>query len=395
MTSLHDIRIRPHGVVVIAAAALAILAFTLAAPAGAAERPASISRFGLDGLLDPGSGGRGAHPPPATGGNLLLSKGVLTPLEDVAGAASTAYFGANNGGELVGLYSDAGAGVPPFHGFVRDKRGRFTRFDPPGASLTFPFSVNDRGQVVGSYVDAAGAGHGFLRDRDGDFTTIDPPGALVTQPHGINNRGQIVGFYADARGAIHGFLRTDHSYKTIDVPGTTRSGALDINDRGEIVGGYSDAQGRSHGYRLRRGVFATIDPPGAVDVRCPGPRGCGPPGIPGFAATAPFGINNRGQIAGQYADAQGLHAYLLDDGTYQTIDPPGGSTIAANINDRGEIVLPAPPHCSSSTGERRDDQRKRHLVGPVASRAEARRRRCELPIGGSSSTVALAMRQMR
>jgi uncharacterized membrane protein len=299
----------------------------------------------LSGLLDRGSGSsgaRGAHPPAATSGNLLLSKGVLTPLEDVPGAASTAYFGANNGGELVGLYSDAGAGVPPLHGFLRDKRGRFTRFDPPGASLTFPFSVNDRGQVVGSYIDAGGAGHGFVRDRDGDVTTIDVHGALVTQPYGINNRGQVVGLYADARGAIHGFLRTDRFYKTIDVPGTTRSGALDINDRGEIVGGYSDAQGRSHGYRLRRGVFATIDPPGAADVRCPGPPGCGPPGIPGFAATAPFGINNRGQIAGQYADAQGLHAYLLHDGTYKTIDPPGGSTIAANINDRGEIVLPAP-----------------------------------------------------
>ena len=113
----------------------------------------------------------------------------------------------------------------------------------------------------------------------------------------------------------------------------TGSGLLDINDRGELTGGYQDAQQRTHGFRLRKGVFTTIDPPGAVDV----------PGSPGFAATAPFGINNRGQVVGQYADARGLHAYLLDDGVYRTIDPPAGpGTTAADINDRGQIVVPGP-----------------------------------------------------
>jgi hypothetical protein len=58
----------------------------------------------------------------------------------------------------------------------------------------------------------------------------------------------------------------------------------------------------------------------------------------------PFGINNRRQIVGQYVDAGGvLHGYLFDKGRYRTIDPPDGSnSIAAEINDRGEIVVPAP-----------------------------------------------------
>ncbi len=65
----------------------------------------------------------------------------------------------------------------------------------------------------------------------------------------------------------------------------------------------------------------------------------------------PFAINNRGQIVGQYADAQGLHAYLLDDGVYTTIDPPAGpGTTAADINDRGQIVIPFPGASSSSSG---------------------------------------------
>jgi probable HAF family extracellular repeat protein len=246
--------------------------------------------------------------------------------------------------------SDNGAQV---RGFLLD-RSRYVRLDVPGAVTSQAFDINDRGQVVGYYGVAGGKVQGFLRDRSGDITTVDVPGAAGTQPFDMYNRGQVVGLFLDAApgadgtvppNTIHGFVWSKGSFRTIDVPGATGSGALDINDRGEIVGGYQDAQGRTHGFRLRKGVFTTIDPPGAVDV----------PGSPGFAATAPFGISNRGQVVGQYADAQGLHAYLLDDGVYRTIDPPAGpGTTAADINDRGQIVIPNPGgvliQCESSCG---------------------------------------------
>jgi hypothetical protein len=97
---------------------------------------------------------------------------------------------------------------------------------------------------------------------------------------------------------------------------------------------------------LPQGTFTRIDPPDAADVV-------------GFAATAPLGINNRGQVVGQYVDAVGvLHGYLSEQGRgFRTIDPPGGAgsfcaevpnvgrvcgTVAADINDRGQILLPAP-----------------------------------------------------
>jgi probable HAF family extracellular repeat protein len=318
------------------AAALALLLLGVAARAsaqtGVAPTRALGAQLGLNALLgsDLGRAAERVRPEPVpTSGNFLLRNGTYTPLEDVRGATYTAYLGTNNRGEFAGYYVDDD-GTP--HGFRRNRRGRFTTIDAPGASFTFPLDINERGQVVGYSFGPGDEVHGFSWTR-GVFTVVDPPDAVVTEAFGINNRGQVVGFYGDAGGAVHGFVWSKGSFTKIDVPGATGSGALDINDRGEIVGAYADAQAKTHGFRVRKGVFTTIDPPGAVDV----------PGSPGFAATAPFGINNRGQVVGQYADAQGLHAYLLDKGVYRTIDAPAGpGTTATDINDRAQIVIPAP-----------------------------------------------------
>ena len=273
MTLLESPPIRRRRLAALAlAVVLAVLAAATSAPAGSAAPQATASpsgaRLGAIAAFDGGAADRGRKVPAATSGNLLLSKGVFAPLADVPGAGRTAHVAINNRGQTVGTYDD-GSG-PPFHGFLRDKRGRFTRFDVPGASSTLPLGINDHGHVVGFYVDSGrpnGVGGSFLREPDGDIRRIDVPDAFVTQAHGINNRGQIVGFYADAGGALHGFVLSNGAFRTIDVPGARGSGGLDINDRGEITGGYADAHGRTHGFRLREGVFTTIDPPGAVDVR--------------------------------------------------------------------------------------------------------------------------------
>jgi hypothetical protein len=59
---------------------------------------------------------------------------------------------------------------------------------------------------------------------------------------------------------------------------------------------------------------------------------------PGSTNTYPYGINNSGQIAGQY-NASRLHGFLLDQGNYTTLDVPGSTqNNAAGINDAGLIV---------------------------------------------------------
>jgi hypothetical protein len=81
----------------------------------------------------------------------------------------------------------------------------------PGGSI-FPNSINAAGVIAGNYY-GCGAEHGFVRDRDGKLTTFDPPGSTSTQPTSINDAGAITGFYADASGVTHGFLRSPTTSK--------------------------------------------------------------------------------------------------------------------------------------------------------------------------------------
>jgi uncharacterized membrane protein len=64
----------------------------------------------------------------------------------------------------------------------------------------------------------------------------------------------------------------------------------------------------------------------------------------GTNGTLPVGINDKGQVAGAYFDALGLHGFLLSGGTYTTLDDPnagtgpGQGTQANGINDKGQVV---------------------------------------------------------
>jgi probable HAF family extracellular repeat protein len=117
-------------------------------------------------------------------------------------------------------------------------------------------------------------------------------------------------------------------YTTFDNPlNTSGDGTLasGINDTGQIVGTYADASG-VHGFLLSGGSYTTLDDPLAQQY------------------TAAQGINGAGQIVGIYfghAGLQsGLHGFLYNKGVYSTIDHPlaANGTEAAGINAKGEIV---------------------------------------------------------
>ena len=112
-----------------------------------------------------------------------------------------------------------------------------------------------------------------------------------------------------------------YKYTTLDDPlattGTLGTKAFGINNAGQIVGEYDDSAG-IHGFLLSGGTYTAFKDPSA----------------PNF--TEAFGINSAGQIVGDYVPGGG---FLLSGGTYTTLNPPGSvSTIAEDMNGKGQIV---------------------------------------------------------
>ncbi len=111
-------------------------------------------------------------------------------------------------------------------------------------------------------------------------------------------------------------MAVNYSFTTIDVPGAVETNAFGINNSGQIVGEFT-ASSRAHGFLLSGGAFTTIDVPGAINTQA-------------------FGINDSGQIAGE---SDSSHGFLLSGGAFTTIDVPGATlTQAFKINNSGQIA---------------------------------------------------------
>ena len=175
----------------------------------------------------------------------------------------------------------------------------------------------------------AGKYHGFLLD-DGVFTTLDAPGGTSTIAFDIDDSGRIVGASLNAAalnlvnptGAVRGFLRDAQGvYTSIEAPDSTQTVAFGINNAGQIAGRYLDAQSRQRGFLLDQGVFTTIDatPPGRV--------------------TLVVDINDRGQLTGGFDFV--THGSVRDRrGNFTPIDHPDAVVITHpfGINNRSQIV---------------------------------------------------------
>jgi probable HAF family extracellular repeat protein len=78
--------------------------------------------------------------------------------------------------------------------------------------------------------------------------------------------------------------------------------------------------GNSHGFLLDQGSYTTLN-------------------VPGSRYTVAHGINDSGQIVGYYWDGNIEHGFLFDRGNYTTLAVPGARyTWATGINASGQIV---------------------------------------------------------
>jgi len=108
---------------------------------------------------------------------------------------------------------------------------------------------------------------------------------------------------------------------SFDFPHASATNPGGINARGDIVGNYHDANGVVHGFLLRQGVFSTID-------------------FPNAQFTSARAINARGDIVGRILGPSGdEHGFLLRDGIFTQIDyPEASATTARGINNDGDIT---------------------------------------------------------
>ncbi len=262
------------------------------------------------------------------------------------------------------------------------------------ADLTFNqlLGINNHGLIAGYFGSGQDAQHpnkGYVLHpsyHQKDFMHDNFPGSVQTQVTGLNNNGTKVGFYVDANGNQIGFVQKGAHYTPVMDPNSLALGAtpavgqlLGVNDHDVAIGFWTDANGLSHGYTYNAdsGKFTQIMVPNLPDgssvtataindhgtavgfVTLPAPSGSSNPGLteswvqtsngntgiltyPDSTSTQALGINNEGEVVGDYTDVMGnMHGFTwsVKNGFASIDDPNGAGTTTINgVNDHGQLV---------------------------------------------------------
>ena len=136
----------------------------------------------------------------------------------------------------------------------------FTTINVPGAAATVVLGINSAGEMVGGYYQAQYLWHGFKLSGT-TLTYFDYPGAQWTIPTGINNEGLIVGDYSPDSISVHGFTYDGQIFTSIQHGSDSITNVSGINNAGQIYGGTGNPEAKA-GFVLTNGRFSLIEPPG-------------------------------------------------------------------------------------------------------------------------------------
>jgi hypothetical protein len=210
---------------------------------------------------------------------------------------------------------------------------------------TLPTDINGSGEVVGFGPSPTGAWVGFTYSSSGVLTPFAAPNATDTKLFGtvcwaINSPGTAAGSFTAGifpTTSTLGYTRAgDGSFQVIQEPGSTFVAPEVINDQGDIAGIFSDANSASHGFILTtNGTFSSFDIPGAATDSVNAIR-----------------ITASDTVVGNFVDANSIwHGYIRTaDGTVSVVDAPGASTQTGtgttidDMNTEGTIVGSVYPH---------------------------------------------------
>lgn len=203
-----------------------------------------------------------------------------------------------------------------------------TIHSPAGTSST-PTALNDKGSIVGFLGEGSGTANfriiGFLQQSSGKFASFNVPGARDTFAHDINKNGLIVGGWDTATSIGQRAFKVQNGvFHQVTIPGFPNAPAvaMGVNDLGDIVGQFN-GNGSNFGFLLHNGKLTIISFPGAN------------------GGTLAASINNSGVVVGTYLlfDDDIPHGFMWKNGNFTNITAPDGSTATPEkINNNGDIV---------------------------------------------------------
>jgi uncharacterized membrane protein len=262
---------------------------------------------------------------------------------DQFGGNNTYLTGIDDGGDMVGYYSDPNNGYQS-NGFI-DVAGTFTTLNAPNAvSRSAVNGISSNGSlIVGNYSDSSSNAYGFILSgytvsngtlSGGTYTPLAVPGAFGTYAQGVNNSGEVVGYYLNSNSVAEGFTYTAlGGFTTVNDPNADAANGtylFGINNNGIIVGDAMDSNYTENAFVDDTGQFTDIAAlagqyavPGGINdggtvVGCSNNEGfsvnsggdltsivdpiAGPwnPGNSQFGSTCAQGVNNGGAIVGYY-----------------------------------------------------------------------------------------------
>jgi hypothetical protein len=319
------------GIAVAAVGALAAAALAGGGPASAAGKPGlAIGRVTPE---------VAATPPPAGGYQFVELGSRKNRLYNQLN-------GINNHGRIVGTYG-AGSGGQASKGYSINPpyaQGDITGENFPKSAQTVVDGLNDNNVQVGYYSTQnkkTGTNNSFGWYFNGKFHEVVYPTGNNAKPtqddlYAVNNHDVAVGYYENGSGRYRGYtygIKTG-KFALVTKPGAPTGGnapslsAFGINNRGDVVGEYAASGSVMDGFiKLAGGAFHTIAVPGATE-------------------TVALGVNDNDTVVGAYVDETGstmtIRGFIWRIGGHITtmVDDPNGSdfTVLSGINNEGDIV---------------------------------------------------------
>jgi probable HAF family extracellular repeat protein len=206
----------------------------------------------------------------------------------------------------------------------------------PGQGSGVAMAINNEGMVCGLSAGPTGA----FCWRNGTLVELQPlPGDDNVSVDSINERGQAVGTSQSTltfrRSAV---VFVDGVAHEVPIPQATDASASDIDNAGDIVGTHRSRNGDNMAYLARHGEVQDLGTLGQT-VR----------------SSSAAGINSRRQVVGTSTIDTPTpignlqeRAFLYQQGAMTALPTPAGySSVAARINERGQVIGRLEPNDAS------------------------------------------------